>query len=113
MRHPKTPRRALISGAVGASMLALLTTGGVASAVPGPANDLGFTPITTNALPCSAGGSPQFAKDKQGNPMTPAVLMQAGDPATPVNAPATSNAVGHENDMIALSPDGRVPLHAE
>lgn len=107
MRHSKMSKAVLISSAVGAGMLAVLATGGAASAVPGPANDLGFTPITTNALPCSATGSPQFANDKQGNPMTPTVLMQAGDPATPVNAPATSNSVGHENDMIALSPNGR------
>jgi secreted PhoX family phosphatase len=33
--------------------------------------------------------------------------MQAGDPATPVNAPATSNKVGRVNDMIAISPDGQ------
>jgi secreted PhoX family phosphatase len=107
MRRLKMSKRALIAAAVGACTGAVLAMSGVASAVPGPANDLGFAPITTNALPCSAIGTPQFANDNHGNPMTPTVLMQAGDPATPVNAPATSNAVGHENDMIALSQNGK------
>jgi len=107
MRHRKTSKGALISVAVGACMLAVVATGGAALAAPGPANGLGFTPITTNALPCSASGLPQFANDSHGSPITPTLLMKAGDAATPVNAPATSNAVGHENDMNALSPDGR------
>ncbi|MFM2078098.1 MAG: hypothetical protein RJA49_1988, partial [Actinomycetota bacterium] len=69
--------------------------------------ELGFRPITTNALPCSAKGTPAFAANEDGGAITPKVLMSAGDAATPVNAPATSTRVGAENDMIALSPDGR------
>ena len=88
-------------GAIGAAVtLAGLGAAAVPAHAAGP--DLGFTPITTNALPCTAGpGLPAFA-----SALTPAQLMQAYDPATPVNAPATSNFVGTENDMIALSPDG-------
>ncbi|HEY0519378.1 MAG TPA: alkaline phosphatase PhoX, partial [Ilumatobacteraceae bacterium] len=67
-----------------------------------PGVDLGFTPITTPAKSCSVGtGVPIFAKN-----LKPKQLMAAFDSATPVNAPATANHVGTENDMIALSPDG-------
>jgi secreted PhoX family phosphatase len=99
--------RGLVVGAV--SMLAAATVAmqGAAHAQQPIANDLGFTPIASNAQPCSASGIMQFATDKQGNPLTPTVLMNAGEAATPVNAPASSNAVGRENDMIAISPDGR------
>src|SRR5690349_3134187 len=94
MRYQKRRRstRALITGAVGAAALTALTFGASAQAVPGPANDLSFTPRTNNALPCSANGFPAFANDKHGNPMTPTLLMQTGDTATPVNAPTTSTA---------------------
>ena len=68
---------------------------------------LGFTPITSNALPCSASGLIHFADNSAGQPVVPTQLMQAGDPATPVNAPATSTKVGRVNDMIALDPDGK------
>ena len=109
MKHPRKPRatRALIAGAVGVASLAAMTVGGSAGAAPPVGNDLGFTPITTNALACSATGLPLFANDRRNQPVTPMVLMKTGDPATPVNAPATSTAVGRENDMIALTPDGR------
>jgi len=118
MRHqPKRwSTRALITGAVGTAALAALTMGASAHAVPGVANDLNFTPRTNNALPCSANGFPAFANDKHGNAIVPDLLMSAGDPATPVNAPATSNKVGAENDMIALSPNGQylfTPSEAE
>lgn len=76
-----------------------------AASASGP--KLGFTPITTNALPCSANGLLQFTNDASNQPVTPTLLMQAGDSATPLNAPATSNKVGRVNDMIALSPGDR------
>ena len=73
----------------------------------GPAsNPLGFTPLTNNALSCASSGLPKFANDGLNNPVTPTKLMQAFDSALPINAPATSNTVGRQNDMIALSPDG-------
>ena len=52
-------------------------------------------------------GLARFANDKHGEPVTPTVLMQAGDPAFPGERAGASNEVGRENDMIALSPDGR------
>jgi len=109
MKHPTKPRatRALIAGAVGVASLAAMAVGGTAGAAPPVGNDLGFTPITTNALACSVTGLPLFANDRRNQPVTPMVLMQTGDAAAPVNAPATSTAVGRENDMIALTPDGR------
>jgi secreted PhoX family phosphatase len=107
MRHRPSAlaKRALISSAVGALTLTALASG-TAHADPSTAKVLGFTPITTNALPCSANGLMQFANDSKNQPVTPTVLMQAGDPATPVNAPTTSNKVGRVNDMIAVTPDG-------
>ncbi len=70
--------------------------------------ELGFTPITTIAASCTTPkGLIAFANDATGKAVTPSVLMSTGDPATPINAPATSNKVGSENDMIALSPDGQ------
>ena len=81
--------------------------GGTAHAVQGVANDLNFTPRTNNALTCAQVGDPVFANDKHGNAILPATLMEAGEAATPVNAPPTANTVGDDNDMIALSPDGR------
>jgi sugar lactone lactonase YvrE len=109
MRHHTKRRstRALIAGAFGAAALTASSLGASAGAVPGTANDLDFMPRTNNALHCSAAGDPVFADDKHGNPIALTKLMQAGDAATPVNAPATSNKVGAENDMIAVSPDGR------
>jgi secreted PhoX family phosphatase len=98
--------RAFVATALGAAAAASIALAGTAHAAQPAANNLGFTPISTNALSCSANGLMQFAPDKQGNPVSPTVLMQAGDEATPVNAPATSNTVGRENDMIALSPNG-------
>jgi secreted PhoX family phosphatase len=105
--NKRTPQRRLMLGAVGSVTLIAIAVGGTAQATPRRAQRLGFTPITSNALSCSASGLIQFANDSANHPVTPTVLMQAGDPATPVNAPATSNAVGRVNDMIALSPDGR------
>lgn len=90
-----------------AATLPVLAGGTAALAGRGPADDLGFTPITTNAVACSATGAPAFAADSDGHPIIPKQLMQAGDPATAINGPATANKVGAENDMIALSPDGR------
>ena len=108
MKSRRSPlvKRGLVSAAVGGVALAALTMG-VADANPSPSNTLGFAPITTAALPCSAAGLIQFANDTNNHPVTPTQLMQAGDPATPVNAPASSNAVGRVNDMIALSPDNK------
>jgi secreted PhoX family phosphatase len=105
-RRSALAKRALISSAVGALTLTALASG-AAHADPDPAKALGFTPITTNALPCSANGLMQFANDARNQPVVPTPLMRAGDPATPVNAPATSNKVGRVNDMIAVTPDGR------
>lgn len=105
--NKRTPQRWLMLGAVGSVTLIAIAVGGTAQATPRRAPRLGFTPITSNALPCSARGLIQFANDSANHPVTPTLLMRAGDPATPVNAPATSNAVGRVNDMIALSPDGR------
>ena len=99
-------RRRVVGAVIGSAGLAALVAAGSSPATAnGPKP--GFTPITTNALSCSASGYIQFASDARNRPVTPTVLMQAGDPATPVNAPATSNKVGRENDMIALSRDGR------
>ena len=106
--------RRFIGGAIGtAALLAVTAT----AALPAPASatgshedpessELGFAPITSNALSCSANGLIQFANNSKNQPVSATLLMQAGDPATPVNAPATSNAVGRVNDMIALSPNG-------
>jgi len=90
---------------IASATLALLASGNTAGALGEP--HLGFTPITTNALPCSASGFVQFADDSFGAAVTPTVLMTAGDAATPVNAPASANKVGRENDMIALSAGGK------
>jgi len=98
-------RRARAAGLGSIALAGATLFSGCAPVPGGPA--LGFTPITTNALPCSATGLIKFANDPANNPVTPTVLMQAGDAATPINAPATSNKVGRVNDMIALSPDGR------
>src|SRR5262245_55928776 len=109
MRHqPKRwSTRALITGAVGTAAVAALSLGASASAAPSTPNDLNFTPITTNALPCTAAGLPAFANDKHGDPIMPTLLMQAGDATTTVNPPGNAGTVGGNNDMIALSPDGR------
>src|SRR5262245_35210535 len=109
MRHQTKRRstRALITGAVGAAALTALAFGASAHAAPSTPNDLNFAPITTNALPCSAAGFPAFANDKHGNPIMPTLLMQAGDPTTTVNPPGGTGTIGTNNDMIALSPDGR------
>ena len=109
MRHQPKRRstRALITGAVGTATLAVLSLGANAHAAPSTPSDLNFTPITSNALPCSAAGLPAFANDKHGNPIMPTLLMQAGDTAPTVNPPGGSGTVGDNNDMIALSPDGR------
>jgi Alkaline phosphatase PhoX len=102
----RATRRRVVGAAIGSAGLAAVIA---AASSPATANGpkMGFTPITTNALPCSASGYIKFANDTRNQHLTPTVLMQAGDPATPVNAPATSNKVGRENDMIALSRDGR------
>jgi hypothetical protein len=103
----RTLRRRARFGVLGSMALAAtaLATAGAASSHEAPR--LGFTPITSNALSCTANGLIQFAPDAHGNAVTPVKLMQAGDAATPVNAPASSTAVGRVNDMIALSPDGK------
>ena len=105
----------ILTGALGAAAIVAMSATSMLPAsagITGSHEDghpvhLGFRPITSNALPCTANGYIRFADRPNGQPMTPTLLMQAGDPATPVNAPATSNAVGRVNDMIALSPDGR------
>lgn len=102
--HPV--RHRLAAGALGSLVAASAALGTAAQAAPARP-DLGFTPITTPALSCAATGLAQFADSPSGKPQVPSVLMQAGDPATPVNAPATSTAVGRVNDMIALDPDGK------
>lgn len=106
MKH-RTLQRRIVCTAVGSITLAALAMSGSATADHGRAPRLGFTPITSNALPCSSSGYIQFANDPSNHVVTPTKLMQAGDPATPVNAPASSNKVGRVNDMLALSPDGR------
>jgi secreted PhoX family phosphatase len=103
MNQRTLQRRAAAIAAVAISAAAIAMTANANAAV----EDLGFTPITTNALSCSASGYIQFANSTKGAALTPKVLMQAGDAATPLNAPATSTAVGRVNDMIALSPDGK------
>jgi len=103
----RTLRRRVCGCAIGSVAMVTLAGVGASPATSLSAPRLGFTPITTNALPCSANGLIEFANDAKNEPVTPTLLMQAGDPAAPVNAPATSNAVGRVNDMIALSPDGR------
>jgi secreted PhoX family phosphatase len=105
-RRSLSRRSKLAAGAAGVATIAALSMG-AAQARPSVANQLGFTPITTNALSCTANGYPAFANDKNDHSVTTTRLMQAGDPATPLNAPATSNKVGTENDMIALSPDDK------
>ena len=105
--NKRTLQRRRAGGAIGTVTVVALAFTSAAQASSRHASDLGFAPITTNALACSASGLIQFAADSSGNPVVPTKLMQAGDPATPVNAPATSNKVGRVNDMIALSPDGR------
>jgi secreted PhoX family phosphatase len=107
MKDRRIGMRALVVGAAGTLAAATMALQGTAHAQPPVTNDLGFTPITSNALACSASGIMQFANDAHGNPLLPTVLMNAGDVATPVNAPASSNKVGRENDMIAISPDGK------
>ncbi len=110
--NTRTLRRRVIGGALGSAAVLTMVATSMTPATAGTGgaqtpSDLGFTPINTNALSCSANGYIQFANDKHNQPVTPTLLMQAGDPATPLNAPATSNKVGRVNDMIALSPDGR------
>jgi secreted PhoX family phosphatase len=97
--------------ALGATSIVSVTLGLLAYGAPAHAADsvapLRFTPISTNALPCSANGLIQFANNSSNAPVMASVLMSAADPATPINAPATSTKVGRENDMIALSPGGK------
>ena len=105
MNH-RALRRRVFAGAVGSVALVTMSVAG-ASPASSSTPKLGFTPITTNALSCSSNGLIQFANNAKNQPVTPTLLMQAGDPATPLNAPATSNKVGRVNDMIALSPNGK------
>jgi hypothetical protein len=105
MNTSRPVRRRIVGAVIGSAGLATLITAGSSPATANGSKP-GFMPITTNALSCSASGYIRFANDTRNRPVTPRVLMQAGDPATPVNAPATSNRVGRENDMIALSRDG-------
>ena len=102
----RTVKRGLVGTALGSVSLAALALSGTASAAAHTPR-LGFTPITSDALSCSANGLIRFANDPTNQAITPTQLMQAGEPATPINAPATSTSVGRVNDMIALSPDGR------
>jgi secreted PhoX family phosphatase len=103
MNQRTLKRRAAAIAALAISATAIAMTANANAGV----DDLGFTPITTNALPCTANGYIQFAANSKGVALTPTVLMSAGDAATPVNAPATSTAVGRVNDMIAISPNGK------
>jgi uncharacterized protein len=103
----RTFKRRLVGVAVGSASLVAVGLTSSALASPEGARHLGFTPITSNALSCATTGFPLFANDPSNMPVLPTQLMQAGDPATPINAPATSNKVGRENDINALSPDGR------
>jgi Bacterial protein of unknown function (DUF839) len=105
--NKRTLRRRLVGVAVGSMTVVGAGVTSTANADSARTTRLGFTPITTNALSCTANGLIKFANDSANMPVTPALLMQAGDAATPVNAPATSTRVGRVNDMIALSPDGK------
>jgi hypothetical protein len=108
-RNLRRRRRRRIAGAVGSAGLMVLASAGIAGANGDHQSTrwLGFAPITTNALACTANGYVSFARDTHNRPVYPTMIMQAGDVAKPINAPATSNKVGRVNDMIALSPDGR------
>ena len=99
-------RRARAATFASAAVAGLAAFTGCAPTTP-TGIDLGFAPITTNALACSTSGLAKFANDPSGAPVTPIKLFQTGDSALPINAPATSNTVGRVNDMIALSPDGK------
>ena len=105
--HNRTFRRRVCGAAIGSVALVTMTVAGAhpATSLTGPA--LGFTPITMSAAACSADGLIHFANNSTNQPVTPRQLMQAGDPATPVNAPATSNKVGRVNDMVAGQPGDR------
>jgi secreted PhoX family phosphatase len=105
MNHRTLRRRAAAAAVASIGFIAAGAAAGVNAGSETP--ELGFTPITTNALSCSETGYISFANDPFGTAIVPKVLMSAGDPATPINAPATSTKVGAENDMIALSPDGK------
>jgi secreted PhoX family phosphatase len=105
MNHRTLRRRAAAAAVASIGFIAAGAAAGVNAGAETP--ELGFTPITTNALACSETGYISFANDPFGRAIVPKVLMSAGDAATPINAPATSNKVTSENDMIALSPDGR------
>jgi hypothetical protein len=96
-------RRRICGAAVGSVTVVTLSVASASPATSLSAPNLGFAPITTNVLPCSANGLMQVANDKRNQPVTPTQLMQAGDSATPVNAPTTSNKVGRVNDMIAVA----------
>ncbi|MDP9332258.1 MAG: PhoX family protein [Actinomycetota bacterium] len=102
----RTFRRRICGGALGSVALVTMTVAHASPATSLSSLRLGFTPITTHARSCSENGLIKFANNSANQPVTPTLLMQAGDAATPVNAPASSNAVGRVNDMIALSPDG-------
>jgi secreted PhoX family phosphatase len=105
MNHRTLRRRAAAAAVASIGFIAAGAAAGVNAGAESP--ELGFTPITTNALSCAEAGYLKFANDPFGKAIVPKVLMSAGDAATPINAPATSNKVGSENDMIALSPDGK------
>ncbi len=105
MNHRTLRRRAAAAAVASIGFIAAGAAAGVNAGAESP--ELGFTPITTNALSCSETGYLKFANDPFGKAIVPKVLMSAGDAATPINAPATSTKVGAENDMIALSPDGK------
>jgi Bacterial protein of unknown function (DUF839) len=104
--NKRTLQRRMVGVAVGSVTLAVMGLGNSARA-ESDRPSLGFTPITSNAVSCATKGLIQFANNSDNMPVAPKQLMQAGDAATPVNAPATSNKVGRVNDMNALSPDGR------
>jgi secreted PhoX family phosphatase len=98
-------RRAAAAAAASVGLVAFTAAAG-AHAGGQHAAELPFRPITTNALSCSATGSILFAPTQDGKAVVPKILAQAGDPATLVNS-TTATKVGAENDMIALSPDGK------
>ena len=107
MNNRTLGRRAVRRVAIGAAALVATTVVGTGVAHSNESESFGFTPITTDALSCSAKGLIKFANDAGNDPVTPVQLMQAGDAATPINAPATSTKVGRVNDMIALNPNGK------
>ena len=101
----RTTRRRWLAGAVAATGLPM-AFGVTQVGAHGETNELRFTPIITDALPCSTKGFISWANDAEGVAVTSTVLMKTGDPATIISS-STPTKVGRVNDMIALSPDGK------